>query len=135
MKLSVLVPAYNEEKTLEKIIRRVLNQKVAGIGDTEIVIVNDASKDQTAQVMDKLAKEFPKTIQTRIRHAPHPIPTFSNHGKSLQTNGRRKPQYQRHRPRRQFLRRISFLQTIQKNRWRFPERIQTLRAESVVSEK
>ncbi len=63
MKLSVLIPAYNEEKTLEKVVRKVLTQKINGITNMEIVIVNDASKDNTAQVIDKLAKEFPKSIQ------------------------------------------------------------------------
>lgn len=59
MKLSVLVPAYNEEEYLEKVIRRVAIQKVPGVTSMEIVIVNDASKDKTAEIMQKLAKELP----------------------------------------------------------------------------
>ena len=63
MKLSVLVPAFNEEKYIEKIIRKVQVQKVPGIDHMEIVIINDGSKDQTPQIIDHLAKEFPQMIK------------------------------------------------------------------------
>ena len=56
-KLSVFLPAYNEEKMLAKTtgeIDRIL-KKVAG--DYEIIIVDDGSKDKTGQIADKLAFE------------------------------------------------------------------------------
>ncbi len=48
MKLSVLVPAYNEEAGLETILRRVAAVPV----DKEIVVVNDFSSDRTGAILD-----------------------------------------------------------------------------------
>jgi glycosyltransferase involved in cell wall biosynthesis len=67
VKLSVLVPVYNEENYLEKVIRKVASQKVSGITAIEIVIVNDASKDKTAQILEDLSKELP----LKIFHQPY----------------------------------------------------------------
>ena len=50
MKLSIIIPAYNEEKTLEAVIRKVDAVKLDGI-DKEIVIVDDCSSDSTPKVM------------------------------------------------------------------------------------
>lgn len=51
--LSVVIPAYNEEKTLRHVVERVLELENL----LEIVIVNDASRDSTAQIADALAAE------------------------------------------------------------------------------
>jgi len=57
MKLSIIVPVYNEEKTLEKIIERV--QKVdLGKISKEILIINDGSKDNTQEVIEKIKKKY-----------------------------------------------------------------------------
>ncbi|MFA5088836.1 MAG: glycosyltransferase family 2 protein [Candidatus Omnitrophota bacterium] len=62
MKLSVLMPVYNEAKWLEKIVLKVLGQKVAGIDDLEIIIVDDGSGDGTVDIVKRLAKQFPQKI-------------------------------------------------------------------------
>ncbi|MCC6407222.1 MAG: glycosyltransferase family 2 protein [Planctomycetes bacterium] len=54
MKLSVVIPVYNEERTLEEIVRRVQ----ATPFEKELVLVNDCSKDDTRTIMDKLAKQY-----------------------------------------------------------------------------
>ena len=46
MKLSVVVPVYNEEKTLSKIIKKVLEQKEV----FEIIIVDDGSSDNSVTI-------------------------------------------------------------------------------------
>ncbi|MBU2576598.1 MAG: glycosyltransferase family 2 protein [Nanoarchaeota archaeon] len=53
MKLSVIIPVYNERKTVEKIVSRV---KVADIGDVEkeIILVDDFSSDGTREILDKI---------------------------------------------------------------------------------
>lgn len=65
-RLSIVIPCYNEEKTLAQCIERVL-----GIADEtlslEIVIVDDGSKDSTAAVAGDLARRFPGV--RLIRHA------------------------------------------------------------------
>lgn len=55
MKTLVGIPAYNAELRIEETIERVLKQKVDGL-----VVVNDGSKDNTAQILDKIAKKHSK---------------------------------------------------------------------------
>ena len=51
MKLSVLMPAFNEAKTIQAVVARVQAVPL----DLEIVLVNDASSDGTAGIVDDLA--------------------------------------------------------------------------------
>ena len=51
MKLSILIPAYNEEKTIHLILNKVLEVNLIGGFEKEIIIVNDCSSDQTAHVI------------------------------------------------------------------------------------
>lgn len=62
--LSVLIPVYNEQSYLAKIVRCVAAAPTPGDMRKEIILVNDASTDRTAQVMDQLAEEFPATVRT-----------------------------------------------------------------------
>ncbi|KPK77624.1 MAG: glycosyl transferase [Gemmatimonas sp. SM23_52] len=50
MKLSVLIPVYNEHETIEQVIRRVRAVPL----DTEIVVVDDCSVDGTRDVLERL---------------------------------------------------------------------------------
>jgi glycosyltransferase involved in cell wall biosynthesis len=52
-KLTVIVPIYNEERTLEEIVRRV--QAAPFPLEKEILLVNDASTDGTRQVLERLS--------------------------------------------------------------------------------
>jgi glycosyltransferase involved in cell wall biosynthesis len=54
-KLSIVVPAYNEENTVESLIDRVLKADSLGL-EKEIVIVNDGSLDATRYILDHLPK-------------------------------------------------------------------------------
>ncbi len=51
-KVSIVIPAYNEEKTLQEVVEAV--QAVRLPLDKEIVLVDDASKDSTRQIMEQL---------------------------------------------------------------------------------
>lgn len=53
MKLSVLVPVYNEERTLEEIVRRVRAVPLA----KEIIFVDDGSKDRSRELLTRLQEE------------------------------------------------------------------------------
>ncbi len=56
MKLSVLMPVYNERQTLAEIVSRVLNQRINGIDSLELVIVDDASTDGSTEIIEQLAR-------------------------------------------------------------------------------
>lgn len=53
MKLSVIMPVYNEEDTLEEIVRRV---KAVGVAH-EIVIVDDGSQDGSQEILNRLKSQ------------------------------------------------------------------------------
>jgi glycosyltransferase involved in cell wall biosynthesis len=50
MKVSVVIPAYNEEKYIGKCLQSVINQKVS---PDEIIVVNNNSKDKTVEIAKK----------------------------------------------------------------------------------
>ncbi|MCL6622611.1 MAG: glycosyltransferase family 2 protein [Syntrophobacterales bacterium] len=54
MKLSVVMPVYNEEKTLEEIFRRVQ----ATPYDKEIIAVDDCSQDRSREILKRLAQQY-----------------------------------------------------------------------------
>lgn len=47
MKLSVIIPVFNEEKTIREVIKRVASVKIHGV-DIEIIVVDDGSTDGTS---------------------------------------------------------------------------------------
>lgn len=55
MKLSIIIPAYNEEKTISEILKRVDEVDLGEI-KKEVIVVDDGSSDKTL----KLAQEFEK---------------------------------------------------------------------------
>jgi hypothetical protein len=62
MKLSVVIPCYNERDTILEVMRRVRNGPVK---DVEIIVVDDASTDGTAEVLRQDAGALADRI---IRH-------------------------------------------------------------------
>ncbi len=56
MKLSIIIPAYNEERTIRLILDKVLAVKLEGGFGKEIIIVNDCSTDNTAEVVKDYLK-------------------------------------------------------------------------------
>ncbi|MFC1510383.1 glycosyltransferase family 2 protein [Candidatus Omnitrophota bacterium] len=63
MKLSVLMPTFNEEKFLEQIVNRVLVQKVDGIDSIELIIVDDKSTDRTKEIIKDLTQKHSTSIK------------------------------------------------------------------------
>ena len=57
MKLSIIMPVYNEEKTIEKIVERVQNVKIPNI-DKELIMINDASEDNSLEKLNNLSKKY-----------------------------------------------------------------------------
>ena len=67
MKLSVLVPVYNERQWVEECIDRVTAQRVEGVKALEVILVNDGSTDGTDQVLDRIRKKHPEVVKV-IQH-------------------------------------------------------------------
>jgi len=57
MKLSIIIPVYNEEKTIEKIVNKVEKVKIKNV-KKEIIVINDASKDKTAEILKRISKKY-----------------------------------------------------------------------------
>jgi glycosyltransferase involved in cell wall biosynthesis len=56
--LSVVMPAYNERDTIEEIIRRVLAVPIR----LQLIVVDDASRDGTREILQRLATELSFTL-------------------------------------------------------------------------
>lgn len=52
--VSIIVPVYNAEKTLERCVRSLMAQTLRSI---EIILVNDGSRDQSLAICQRLAQE------------------------------------------------------------------------------
>ena len=64
MKLSVLIPVYNEENTVADLLEKVLKIKGEGcIDDLEIVAVDDCSSDGTLKVLEKFTERGVKLLR------------------------------------------------------------------------
>src|SRR3989338_1379368 len=74
-RLSIVIPAYNEEERIGSTLDRIIEyatQKQGMLGDTEILVVSDGSKDRTALIAQERQGKFP-----RLRV----IDNKENHGK------------------------------------------------------
>ncbi|MEZ5070603.1 MAG: glycosyltransferase family 2 protein [Bacteroidales bacterium] len=60
--LSVIIPAYNEEKTVQDILDRLQALKLEGVA-LEIIVVNDCSTDKTREIVERCAVASPGTIR------------------------------------------------------------------------
>ncbi|HEY7556592.1 MAG TPA: glycosyltransferase family 2 protein [Candidatus Binatia bacterium] len=63
MKLSVLIPVYNEERTLAEVVRRVKAVAVP----KEIVLIDDGSQDQSRQILDRIRQESERAVESSNR--------------------------------------------------------------------
>lgn len=80
---SVVIPAYNEEDGVGKVIERVLavepEMKKVGIDRLELIIVDDCSKDRTAEIVRSYADRGVVLIQHKVNR---------NYGGALKTGFR-----------------------------------------------
>ena len=63
MKISIVIPVYNEEKTLIDIIGKVRNAPLGpGIADRELIIIDDCSVDGTRAILKTIADPMIKVV-------------------------------------------------------------------------
>jgi len=59
MKLSIIMPVFNEKKTIEEILRQLMAVKIPKVSK-EIIIIDDKSTDGTKEILKKIKKEQPQ---------------------------------------------------------------------------
>ena len=67
MRLSVIIPVYNEEQTIQEVLERVAAVDLGAI-EMEIVIANDGSTDGTRRAIDD--RRLPPTLPVQVYHSP-----------------------------------------------------------------
>jgi glycosyltransferase involved in cell wall biosynthesis len=63
--LSVVMPAYNEQDTIEEMVRRVLAVPIR----TELIVVDDGSRDGTRDILSRLAGELSFKLVFQLKNA------------------------------------------------------------------
>src|SRR3989338_4384953 len=61
--ISIVIPAYNEEKKLEPSLQRIAEYLEKNFKDYEIILVDDGSKDRTGEIAGKFKEKKLKVIQ------------------------------------------------------------------------
>jgi len=59
--LSIIIPAYNEETSIESILTKVLDANCCDL-QVEIIVVDDFSKDRTFEIASELVSRYPSMI-------------------------------------------------------------------------
>lgn len=57
MKLSIIIPVFNEKETIEEIIKRVIKAPVLDY-EKEIIVVDDGSNDGTEKILESLKERY-----------------------------------------------------------------------------
>jgi glycosyltransferase involved in cell wall biosynthesis len=66
--LSIVVPAYNEERRLPESLRQILTYIRHSPDPTEVIIADDGSSDGTAAYVEQIAREHPEIRLLRLDH-------------------------------------------------------------------
>src|ERR1700744_3427412 len=68
-KISIIIPAYNEEKTLKFLLARIAEVKLINQIEKELIVVNDCSTDLTDLVVREYMQENPQTAIAYFTHS------------------------------------------------------------------
>jgi dolichol-phosphate mannosyltransferase len=70
-KLYVIIPAYNEEESIEQVVKE-WHEVVSKIGnDSRLVILNDGSKDKTMEILERMRPAFPDLNVINKKNSGH----------------------------------------------------------------
>lgn len=64
MQISIIVPVYNEDKTIKKILKKINTLKIWNDSNfqKEIIVVDDKSTDETSKILKENSDLFSKLI-------------------------------------------------------------------------
>jgi glycosyltransferase involved in cell wall biosynthesis len=66
--LSILIPVFNEERTINFILEKVVGVNLIGGYNKEIVLINDSSKDNTEGKIQDFIKKYPNEVISYYKH-------------------------------------------------------------------
>jgi glycosyltransferase involved in cell wall biosynthesis len=72
-RLSIIIPAYNEEKTIVTVLNKINEVKLIGNIEKEVIIVNDCSKDNTEEAVQEYVSTNPQLTIKYLKYLKHPI--------------------------------------------------------------
>lgn len=67
-KLSIIIPAYNEEKTIHFILNKINEVKLTNDIQKELIIVNDCSLDKTEESIQHFIQQHPELPISYFKH-------------------------------------------------------------------
>lgn len=70
MKLSIVIPAYNEEESLPETLHLIYKELIKEHIEHEILVINDNSKDNTLKVLERLSETI-LTLRFITNHGPN----------------------------------------------------------------
>ena len=68
-KLSIIIPVYNEEKTIETILERIRNVQLDFNFEKEIILVDDCSSDKSIDLINQFIEHHPECNITLLQQA------------------------------------------------------------------
>ena len=64
-KISILIPAYNEQDTIITVLEKIYRQSIDGF-EPEVIVIDDGSKDNTIQLVESRPELYTKFIKQAV---------------------------------------------------------------------
>ena len=84
--VSIIVPVYNEQETIEELITRLNASLKKDKIVYEVVVVDDNSQDKTASIVKKLTRKYPVSYQRKVGKKGKAFSLFEGFSKSKYEN-------------------------------------------------
>ncbi|MDR1938727.1 MAG: glycosyltransferase family 2 protein, partial [Tannerellaceae bacterium] len=66
--LSIIIPVYNEESTLERLLEKVIRLELINGAGKEIILVDDCSRDRSEEIAREVMSRHPEAAIKYVRH-------------------------------------------------------------------
>lgn len=68
MRLSVIIPCFDEQNTIYEVLKRISAVSIPGLNGLELIVVDDASRDATPGEIRRFADDHPQVNLRVLRH-------------------------------------------------------------------